>query len=65
MTDLARLALGLIVLVGFMAAFAPHIEVFTGMAMGAVDPFTALIIALFVPIVLITFLVSMGVGTAE
>lgn len=60
--QLVDIVLGLLTLVAIIAAFAPLLERFITMVSAEVDPFSQLLLVLFLPFVLLAFLVSMGVS---
>jgi hypothetical protein len=49
-------------MVTIVAVFAPKLSKFTGLVMPELDPFSQLLLALFLPFVFLAFFVSLGVS---
>jgi hypothetical protein len=60
--QLPDLFLGLLTMVTIVAVFAPMLSKFTGLVMSELDPFSQLLLALFLPFVFLAFFVSLGVS---
>lgn len=60
--QLPDLAIGLVTFVGIIAVFAPLLEKFATIVTPELDPFSQLLLLLFLPVVFLAFLISLGVS---